>query len=106
MEQQINIIIIREMENFIEESQQKLALSDEIYLNDSQDEKELEERYESLNLEKSQKMFVNDYIACIKTTGSRYSELSYMAGIRDTVKTLIRFGLINNTAKTVTKNNI
>lgn len=60
MEQQINIIIIREMENFIEESQQKLALSDEIYLNDSRDEKELEERYESLNLEKSQKMFVNE----------------------------------------------
>lgn len=106
MEQQINTMIIREMENFIEESRQEFALSDKIYLNDSRDEKELEERYESLNLEEPQKMFVNDYIACIKTTGSRYSELSYMAGIRDAVKTLIHFGLINSAAKTLAKNNI
>lgn len=106
MEQQIYTMIIREVENYIEASKREFALLNEIYLNDNRDEKELEERYESLNLEKSQKMIVNDYIACIKTAGSRYSELSYMAGIRDAVKTLIRFGLINSAAKTVTKNNI
>lgn len=103
MEQQINARIIMEMGQFMNNSQQELALSDETYQNDSRDEKELEERYESLNLTKRQKMLVNDYISCMKSANSRYSELSYVAGIRDAIRMFMRFGMLSNASVSATK---
>ncbi len=103
MEKQINTWIIMEMGQFMDESQQKLALSDETYQNDCKDAKELEKQYEALNLTKRQKMLVNDYISCTKSADCRYSELSYIAGVKDTIKILMYLGLLNNTVISVSK---
>jgi len=103
MEKQINTWVIMEMGQFMGKSHQKLTLSDETYQNDCKDAKELEKQYEALNLTKRQKMLVNDYIACTKSADCRYSELSYMAGIQDTIKILTYLGLLNNTSVSVSK---
>lgn len=98
MEQQISRLVIRETEKFMDKSQHELAISDEIYQNDCRDQKELEVRYEALNLTGEQRMLINDNIACIKSADSRYAELSYMAGILDTVKVLACWGLLKSPA--------
>jgi hypothetical protein len=41
-------------------------------------------------------MVINDYIACTATVNHRYADISYMAGIRDTVKMLVSLGLIKD----------
>lgn len=103
MEKQINTWVIMEMGQFMGKSHQKLTLSDETYQNDCKDAKELEKQYETLNLTKRQKMLVNDYISCMKSADCRYSELSYMAGVQDTLKILMYLGLLNNTALSISK---
>lgn len=34
------------------------------------------------------------YIACVKTVDNRYSDISYLTGIQDTIKFLIGLGLL------------
>jgi hypothetical protein len=78
----------------MDESRKELALRDDVYQKDSADEKNLEQRYMELNLPREQRILVNDYIACVKTAGSRYSNISYAAGVKDTVKMLVQLGLL------------
>lgn len=95
--------IIMELERFMDRSIQELAMSDETYRKDVRDEKALEERYESLDLTKSQKMLINDYIACMKSAASRYSELSYAAGIRDAIRIFMYCEIPNNAPSPASK---
>ena len=37
---------------------------------------------------------MNDYVACMETARSRYADISYMAGVKDTIKMLIRIGAL------------
>lgn len=94
MNKLIEDLIEKGMGNFMDVSRYILAQADEIYLNDRKDENELEQRYESLGLTREQRIIVNDYIACASTVNHRYANISYMAGIRDTVTMLVSLGLI------------
>lgn len=58
----------------------KIMESDEIYLQDAQDERELEERYMSLPLSIQYKRIINDYHACTCSKMARAIELAYLAG--------------------------
>ena len=77
-------------------SRDELARVDEVYQYDHKDAEELGQRYESLSLFRRQRMVINDYIACTATVNHRYADISYMAGIRDTVKMLVSLGLIKD----------
>lgn len=103
MKKQFSIWIIMQLGQLMHRSQQKIALSDATYQNDCKDTREIEEQFGRLNLTQRQKMLVNDYISCIKSADSRYSELSYVAGIKDTIKTLMRLGLLNNITVVISK---
>lgn len=70
--------------------------SDETYQSDTKAESELEQRYLNLDLTENQRMIINDYIACMRTANGRYSDLSYMADIKDTVTLFIYLGLLKN----------
>lgn len=94
MNKLIEDLIEKGMGNFMDVSRDALAQADEIYLNDRRDEDELEQRYESLGLTREQRIIINDYIACASTVNHRYADISYMAGIRDTVSILVSLGLI------------
>lgn len=104
MKQLIYKITNMGMEQYMNDSRQELAIADEIYLNDITDEKELERRYENLDLTTHQKILINDYIACVKSADSRYSDISYMAGIKDAVKMFDYLELLNASAYAETKN--
>lgn len=94
MEKLLNRLVHKGLRGFMDESRQGLALEDEAYLKDGADEKELEQRYLELNLSKEQRLLINDYIACVKTVGSRYSNISYIAGVKDTVEMFVQLGLL------------
>lgn len=95
MEDLISKLIDTGIGNFIDRSRDPLILQDEIYLKDSKDLDELEERYSNLNLTKEQRIIVNDYIACGESVRARINDLSYIAGVRDAVLLLNQMGLIN-----------
>lgn len=94
MEKLINKLIHLGIRGFMDESKQKLAMEDEIYLNDSEDEEELEQRYMGLSIPREQRRLIDDYIACMKTVNKRYSDISYMAGVKDTVKIFVQLGML------------
>lgn len=87
--------------HMIDKSKDKLILEDEILQQDEKDLSDLEERYTALNLAKSDRLVINDYIACMQTVEHRNLDLSYLAGVRDTVKLLHSLGAINDFEKTL-----
>lgn len=76
----------------MDKSRKELGMSDRTYLKDSKDERELEQRYMELEMERKQRMLVNDYIACMQTVHNRYEDICYVAGVLDAVKMLSRLG--------------
>ena len=46
----------------------------------------MEQRYEEMDLPMNQRMFLNDYISCMRTADSRYSDICYAAGIKDAIR--------------------
>ena len=82
------------MGGFMDKSRQELCMFDTTYLRDNEAEKELEERYIELDLTRHQRMLVNDYVACMETTRKRYADISYAAGVKDSIMMLIRLGAL------------
>lgn len=94
MDDYINKLLDEHLGSIIEESRCKLIKADKTFLQDEKDLSELEQRYTSLNLSKSDRLVANDYIACLQTVEHRNADLSYLAGVRDTVKLLHSLGVI------------
>lgn len=94
MEQIMKKMMDMGMRQFMDESRKELSMSDKIYLKDRKDERELDERFMELELEKKQRMLVNDYIACMQTAHNRYEDICYVAGVLDAVKMLNRLGVL------------
>lgn len=94
MEQIMEKMMDMGMRQFMDKSREELSMSDVTYLKDNEDERELEQRYMELKLERNQRMLINDYIACMQTAYNRYADICYVAGLNDAVKILIRSGLL------------
>lgn len=94
MNKLIEDLITKGMGRLMDESRDEMAQTDEIYKADRQAENELEKCYESLELTREQRIIINDYIACVSTVNHRYSDIAYMAGIKNTVELLVSLGLI------------
>ena len=84
------------MGQYMDHSRQDLIMTDEVYLKDIEDEGELEQRYMRLDLPDKKRILINDYIACVKTCDNRYSDISYMAGIKDAVRMFVYLGLLKD----------
>ena len=48
------------------------------------------------------KRVIDDYIACLQTRDERYSDLSYAAGVRDTINLLKGLGMLKDTVAATT----
>lgn len=94
MEKLLNRLLHKGLRGFMDERRQELALEDEVYQKDSMDEEELEQQYMELDLPKDQRLLINDYIACMKTADTRYSNISYIAGVKDAVEMFVQLGLL------------
>ncbi len=84
------------MEQFMDKSRGELKSQDTVYLKDERDTAYLEQRYMELDLSRKQRMIIGDYIACMQTANSRYADISYIAGIMDTVRCLSSWGNLKN----------
>ncbi|MEZ3485445.1 MAG: hypothetical protein K1W22_02300 [Lachnospiraceae bacterium] len=94
MEQIMKKMMDMGMKQFMDKSREELSMSDATYMSDHEDEMELEQRYMELQLERNQRILVNDYIACMHTAYNRYADICYVAGMKDAVKMLSRLGLL------------
>lgn len=94
MEQIMEQMLDMSMRQFMDKSREELSMSDATYLKDNEDRRKLEQRYMELNLERNQRMLVNDYIACMQTAYSRYADICYVAGLNDAVRMMRRSGLL------------
>lgn len=96
MENLIKKICDTGMSKLMEHSRETLLEKNQTYLNDKKDLVEMEKRYMALDLSKSQRLLINDYIAIMQSSDSIYADVSYFAGVKDTITLLSYFGLINN----------
>ncbi len=94
MNKLIDDLIKKGMGNFMDRSRDALASADETYLKNFRVEGEQERRYQNLGLTKEQKKVINAYVDSASTANHRYSDISYMCGIKDTVRLLVSLGLI------------
>lgn len=97
MEMTTKTIMFQNIEKMVME-QQRVNENDSYIRQDNEDLKYLEGRYDQLQLPHSVKRVIDDYIACLQTRDERYSDLSYAAGIRDTINLLQELGMLNESA--------
>ncbi len=93
MEMTNRIIMLQNIEKMVKE-QQRVDEKDAYIMQDNDDLRYLEGRYEQLNLPHTVKRVIDDYIACMQTRDERYSDLSYAAGVRDTIDLLKGMGML------------
>lgn len=95
MDKFIENLIEKGMGQLMDQSRDELIASDDIYKEDSRREEEAEQRFLRLNLTEEQKMIIHDYLECIRIGKHRYADISYMAGIRDTVRLFVALQLVD-----------
>ena len=93
MEMTNRIIMLQNIEKMVKE-QQRVDEKDAYIMQDNDDLRYLEGRYEQLNLPHTVKRVIDDSIACMQTRDERYSDLSYAAGVRDTIDLLKGMGML------------
>ena len=93
MEITTRINMLQNIEKMVKE-QERVDETDSYIRQDNEDLKYLESRYEDLKLSHSVKRIIDDYIACLQTRDERYADLSYAAGVRDTINLLQGMGML------------
>ena len=93
MEMTTKMMLLQNIEKMVVE-QRRVNENDSYIRQDNEDLKYLESRYDQLQLSHSVKRIIDDYIACLQTRDERYSDLSYMAGVRDTINLLQGMGMV------------
>lgn len=93
MEMTTKMMMLQNIEKMVVE-QRRVNENDSYIRQDNEDLKYLESRYDQLQLSHSVKRIIDDYIACLQTRDERYSDLSYMAGVRDTINLLQGMGML------------
>lgn len=95
MENRKELIIASYIEKMMSERKKEIFESDEYIQQDNDDLEYLEKRYENLDIPYVMKRIADDYIACLKSRDERYADLSYAAGIKDTISLLIDMRIVN-----------
>lgn len=78
----------------MDKSRDEIMAMDEIYGEDCRREEELERRVLILDLTEEQKVVIHNYLECVRTSNHRYADISYIAGVKDTIKFLVALGLL------------
>ena len=92
MEMTTKMMMLQNIEKKVE--QRRVNENDSYIRQDNEDLKYLENRYDQLQLSHTVKRVIDDYIACLQTRDERYADLSYVAGIRDTINLLQGMGML------------
>ena len=90
----INDLRKKGLGNFIDRSRDSLIWDDEEYQKCSREEDEAEEKCLNMGLTIWQKKAIKHYVSDIRATEHRYADLSYLAGVKDTLGVLVSLGMI------------
>lgn len=93
----IDDLMKKGMGNYMDRSRDELMWDDEIHKKARMEEDEWEKKVKDLGLSKEQEKVIDKYISSIFTVTQRYADISYMAGIKDTVGLLVSLGLVKGT---------
>lgn len=99
MEDLISKVLDFGMGNVIDKSRDPLLVNDEVYKQDCKDLSELDDRYKALDLTSEQRMVIDDYMACLSSANCRACDVTYFAGVRDTLEFLVQAGLLKHSEK-------
>lgn len=72
----------------LRESIEKINSTDPDIMQDNSDLKDLERRYESLNIPNKDRRIIDDYIACIYSMSERMETLMYYEGMKNAASIL------------------
>lgn len=90
----VKVLLNNKIEKMMQESRERMNSADEYLCQDNEDLKELERRYESLNIPSGVGRIIEDYIACMHSHEERLSELSYYSGIVDAINLMKSMGIL------------
>lgn len=99
MDNIINQLIQENIGQVIDKRRDSLLMADEMYQQDCSDAQELLNRYEAIDLRQSDRILINDLIACLETRDNRCADLSYLCGFSDAIKLLHNLGAIKDFEK-------
>lgn len=94
MNKLINDLLKKGLGNFVDRSRDTLIWDDEEYQKCSKEEDESEQRCLEMGLTKEQEKIIKQYVSDIRATEHRYADLSYLAGVKDTIMVLVSLDLI------------
>ena len=98
MDAWINELLETYLGEIIDKSRDELTLADETCRQNEKELDELEKRYLALNLAEADRILLDGYIVCMQRADQRNADLSYVAGVRDTVKLLHGLDLLKDMA--------
>lgn len=96
MDKFVNGLLEMHLGNIMDQSRDELTLADERCKQGERELRVLEKRYMDLNLGETDKKLIDDYTACLQTVDQRNADLSYIAGVRDTVRLLHSLDLLKD----------
>ena len=96
MENLINKVLEYGLSGVIDKTTDELLEKDEVYQRECDNLKILESKYMKLDLMHKHRSVIEDYIDCLLSTQYRASNISYMAGIKDTLLFLNQVGLLKD----------
>lgn len=82
------------LSTFMDKSREEMVKRDITYREKEKKLAEIEKAYISLELSIQVREIIDDYIAQIEDLESKYADISYMAGMRDTLVLLGNMGLL------------
>ena len=94
MDKLIDDLLKKGLGNFIDRSRDALIWDDEIYQKCSREEDKSEEKCLDMGLTERQEKTMKQYVSDIRATDHRYADLSYLAGVKDTVGMLVFLDMV------------
>lgn len=80
--------------NLMDQSRDELVAADQSYQKNSLREEEAERRILGLGLTEEQQAALDDYLDCVRVGNHMFADLSYLAGVRDSINFLAAIGAI------------
>lgn len=80
----------------VSKSRDEMIKRDNTYNANYKDLEELEEQYKKLDLSAEARVVIDDYISCKENLSMRVEDISYIAGIKDTILFFGYMGLLKD----------
>lgn len=94
MENYVDELLKLYLGSLADESVDQMALEDEELLSAEAEVTRIDEQFMAMDLAADDRMVVDDYLEALQAADNRRAELSYIAGVRNTIKLLHSLNLL------------